>query len=74
MGGEEKAWVRRMAKRFGMESTLRPRGRPKASYKETPWTSELARQGFQEMISPDPTECRQIFPAMNIRNSRSIPS
>jgi putative transposase len=24
-------WVRRMAKRFGMESTLRPRGRPKGS-------------------------------------------
>ena len=24
-------WVRRMAKRFGMESTLRPRGRPKRS-------------------------------------------
>ena len=28
--GEER-WVQRMAKRFGMESTLRPRGRPKAS-------------------------------------------
>ena len=27
----EEAWVRRMAKRFGMESTLRPRGRPKGS-------------------------------------------
>ncbi|MCC6965219.1 MAG: transposase [Nitrospira sp.] len=27
----EEAWVRRMAKRFGMESTLRPRGRPKRS-------------------------------------------
>lgn len=27
----EEAWVRRMAKRFGMESTIRPRGRPKAS-------------------------------------------
>ena len=25
----EEAWVRRLAKRFGMESTLRPRGRPK---------------------------------------------
>ena len=25
------AWVRRMATRFGMESTLRPRGRPKGS-------------------------------------------
>jgi len=25
------AWVRRMAKRFGMESTLRPRGRPRGS-------------------------------------------
>lgn len=25
------AWVQRMAKRFGMESTLRPRGRPKGS-------------------------------------------
>ncbi|OQW30103.1 MAG: hypothetical protein A4E19_11150 [Nitrospira sp. SG-bin1] len=25
------AWVTRMAKRFGMESTLRPRGRPKGS-------------------------------------------
>ena len=25
----EDTWVRRMAKRFGMESTLRPRGRPK---------------------------------------------
>jgi putative transposase len=25
----EEGWVRRMAKRFGMESTLRPRGRPK---------------------------------------------
>lgn len=24
-------WVRRMAKRFGMESTLRPRGRPKGA-------------------------------------------
>jgi putative transposase len=24
-------WVQRMAKRFGMESTLRPRGRPKGS-------------------------------------------
>lgn len=28
--GEER-WVRRMAKRFGMESTLHPRGRPKGS-------------------------------------------
>ena len=27
----ETAWVLRMAKRFGMESTLRPRGRPKGS-------------------------------------------
>ncbi len=27
----EEGWVRRMAKRFGMESTLRPRGRPKGS-------------------------------------------
>ena len=27
----EDGWVRRMAKRFGMESTLRPRGRPKGS-------------------------------------------
>ncbi|MGQ0666962.1 MAG: transposase [Nitrospiraceae bacterium] len=27
----EAGWVRRMAKRFGMESTLRPRGRPKGS-------------------------------------------
>lgn len=27
----EEAWVKRMAKRFGMESTLRPRGRPKGS-------------------------------------------
>jgi putative transposase len=27
----EEDWVRRMAKRFGMESTLRPRGRPKRS-------------------------------------------
>ena len=27
----EAAWVKRMAKRFGMESTLRPRGRPKGS-------------------------------------------
>ena len=27
----EEAWVRRMAKRFGMEATLRPRGRPKGS-------------------------------------------
>jgi putative transposase len=27
----EDAWVGRMAKRFGMESTLRPRGRPKGS-------------------------------------------
>ncbi len=25
------AWVRRMAKRFGMESTLRPRGRPRGT-------------------------------------------
>ena len=28
--GDER-WVQRMAKRFGMESTLRPRGRPKGS-------------------------------------------
>jgi putative transposase len=27
----EEAWVKRMAKRFGMESTLQPRGRPKQS-------------------------------------------
>jgi putative transposase len=27
----EEDWVRRMAKRFEMESTLRPRGRPKGS-------------------------------------------
>lgn len=27
----EDAWVKRMARRFGMESTLRPRGRPKGS-------------------------------------------
>ena len=27
----EEDWVRRMAKRFGMEATLRPRGRPKGS-------------------------------------------
>jgi putative transposase len=27
----EEGWVQRMAKRFGMESTLRPRGRPKGS-------------------------------------------
>ena len=27
----EEAWVRRMAKRFDMESTWRPRGRPKVS-------------------------------------------
>jgi len=27
----DEGWVRRMAKRFGMESTLRPRGRPKGS-------------------------------------------
>lgn len=27
----EESWVRRMANRFGMESTLRPRGRPKGS-------------------------------------------
>ncbi|MDF0643086.1 MAG: transposase [Nitrospira sp.] len=27
----DESWVRRMAKRFGMESTLRPRGRPKGT-------------------------------------------
>lgn len=27
----DEGWVRRLAKRFGMESTLRPRGRPKGS-------------------------------------------
>lgn len=27
----EEGWVRRTVKRFGMESTLRPRGRPKGS-------------------------------------------
>ncbi|MDF0666868.1 MAG: transposase [Nitrospira sp.] len=27
----EEAWVKRMTRRFGMESTLRPRGRPKGS-------------------------------------------
>lgn len=27
----DEAWVNRMAKRFGLESTLRPRGRPKGS-------------------------------------------
>lgn len=27
----DESWVRRMAKRFGLESTLRPRGRPKGS-------------------------------------------
>jgi putative transposase len=27
----EEAWVRRLAKRFGLESTLRPRGRPRGS-------------------------------------------
>ncbi|MGA6829372.1 hypothetical protein ACO9S2_17410 [Nitrospira sp. NS4] len=27
----DEAWVNRMAKRFGMESTLRARGRPKGS-------------------------------------------
>ena len=27
----EETWVRRMAKRYGMEATLRPRGRPKGS-------------------------------------------
>lgn len=27
----EESWVRQMVKRFGMESTLRPRGRPKGS-------------------------------------------
>ena len=27
----EEAWVRRMVRRFGMESTVRPRGRPKGS-------------------------------------------
>jgi len=27
----EEGWIRRMARRFGMESTLRPRGRPKGS-------------------------------------------
>ncbi len=27
----DEGWVRRMAKRFGMEATLRPRGRPKGS-------------------------------------------
>jgi len=27
----EDGWVRRMVRRFGMESTLRPRGRPKGS-------------------------------------------
>ncbi|MBA5871699.1 MAG: hypothetical protein GDA68_17145 [Nitrospira sp. CR2.1] len=27
----DEGWVRRIAKRFGMESTLRPRGRPKGS-------------------------------------------
>lgn len=27
----DEGWVRRMVKRFGMESTLRPRGRPKGS-------------------------------------------
>ncbi|MEK6804227.1 MAG: hypothetical protein AABZ34_16430 [Nitrospirota bacterium] len=27
----EELWARRMAKRFGMESTIRPRGRPKAT-------------------------------------------
>jgi putative transposase len=27
----QEGWVRRMARRFGMESTLRPRGRPRAS-------------------------------------------
>ena len=27
----EESWVRRMAKRFGMEATLRPRGRPRGS-------------------------------------------
>jgi putative transposase len=27
----DEGWVRRMAKRFGMESTLRPRGRPSGS-------------------------------------------
>lgn len=32
----EEAWVKRMAKRFGMESTLRPRGRPKQSQTMTP--------------------------------------
>ena len=27
----DEGWVRRVAKRFGMESTLQPRGRPKGS-------------------------------------------
>ena len=27
----EEGWVRRIARRFGMESTMRPRGRPKGS-------------------------------------------
>lgn len=27
----DEGWVKRIAKRFGMESTLRPRGRPKGS-------------------------------------------
>ena len=31
-----KAWVTHMAKRFGMESTIRPRGRPKGSREKTP--------------------------------------
>lgn len=30
----EEAWVRRLAKRCGLESTLRPRGRPKGFWKE----------------------------------------
>jgi len=32
----EEAWVRRLARRFGMESTLRPRGRPRAALEKTP--------------------------------------
>ncbi len=36
-------WVQRMSKRFGLESTLRPRGRPKGSWEKTPEPFRILR-------------------------------
>src|SRR5690606_26780243 len=68
----EEGWVRRMAKRFGMESTMRPRGRPRGSCERLPtpfilieWPEMSGAAGLSDSVRsngiPRPLPCADVF-------------